>query len=171
MLPCNTTPACNIFPVPSPTEEKQRQAKLGNANDDLTMICNKSSALGAVFLLWHITNAAAVTSVGREHQSSRTTTWQDSKTVKFSKSQLVVHMTVSEVPDKYRLRMPVLDKSLLQVKKKKKKIHRYPSATTLSSNSVLIWETNASPNINSLGWVIKRPGGWRQHTQASRSEQ
>lgn len=28
-------------------------------------------------------------------------------------------MTVSEVPDKYRLRMPVLDKSLLQVKKKK----------------------------------------------------
>lgn len=168
MLPCNTAPACNIFPVPSPTEEKQHQAKLGNANDR-TMLCNKSSALGAVFLLWHITNAAAVSSVGREHQSSRTTTWQDSKTVKFSKSQLVVHMTVSEVPDKYRLRMPVLDKSLLQVKKKK--FHRYPSATTLSSNSVLIWETNASPNINSLGWVIKRPGGWRQHTQASRSEQ
>lgn len=35
-------------------------------------------------------------------------------------------MTVSEVPDKYRLRMPVLDKSLLQVKKKKKKNSQIP---------------------------------------------
>lgn len=49
--------------------------------------------------------------------------------------------------------------------KKKKKIHRYPSAATLGSNSVLIGETNASQTLSTLGGVIRGPGGWWWRTQ------
>lgn len=85
-------------------------------------------------LLLHINNAAAVTSVWERTSAFQNHELTEFQYSKFSKLQLVVHMTMSKV-----LGNTGEDAYFRQsTSSKEKKIHRCPSATTLGSNSVLI---------------------------------
>lgn len=95
---------------------------------------SKSAARVALLLLY-INNAAAVTSVWERTSVFKNHELTEFQYSKFSKLQLVVRTTLSKVLDNTGEDAYFRQSAS---SKKKKKIHRYPSATTLGSNSVLI---------------------------------